>query len=93
MSQQANPQQANSQQANPQANLQANSVETLQDVMKDLEQKVNPKSAAEGINILTTINKTNDQSILLKPMQEGANEFKKRVGRNMTYSEMREMWG
>ena len=67
--------------------------ETLQDVMKDLEQKVNPKSAAEGINILTTINKTNDQSILLKPMQEGANEFKKRVGRNMTYSEMREMWG
>ena len=67
--------------------------ETLQDVMKDLEQKVNPKSVAEGINILTTINKTNDQSILLKPMQDGANEFKKRVGRNMTYSEMREMWG
>ena len=67
--------------------------ETLQDVMKDLEQKVNPKSAVEGINILTTINKTNDQSILLKPMQDGANEFKKRVGRNMTYSEMREMWG
>jgi hypothetical protein len=67
--------------------------ETLQDVMKDLEQKVNPKSAAEGINILTTIEKTNDQSILLKPMQDGANEFKKRVGRNMTYSEMREMWG
>jgi hypothetical protein len=67
--------------------------ETLQDVMKDLEQKVNPKSVAEGINILTTIEKTNDQSILLKPMQDGANEFKKRVGRNMTYSEMREMWG
>ena len=67
--------------------------ETLQDVMKDLEQKVNPKSVAEGINILTTIDKTNDQSILLKPMQDGANEFKKRVGRNMTYSEMREMWG
>jgi hypothetical protein len=67
--------------------------ETLQDVMKDLEQKVNPKSVAEGINILTTIEKTNDPSILLKPMQDGANEFKKRVGRNMTYSEMREMWG
>ena len=93
MSQQANPQQANSQQANPQANLQANSVETLQDVMKDLEQKVNPKSVAEGLTILTTIDKTNDPSILLKPMQDGANEFKKRVGRNMTYSEMREMWG
>ena len=52
--------------------------------IKDLEQKVNPKSVIEGINILTTIEKTNDQSILLKPMQDGANEFKKRVGRNMT---------
>jgi hypothetical protein len=68
-------------------------LETLQDVMKDLEQKVNPKSVSEGINILTNINKTNDQSMLLKPMQDGANEFKQRVGRNMTYSEMREMWG
>jgi hypothetical protein len=82
-----------SQDAKHQAQSQAKQPEGLQDVMKDLEQKVNPKSVAEGINILTTINKTNDQSILLKPMQDGANEFKKRVGRNMTYSEMREMWG
>ena len=82
-----------SQKANTQANKSQVLKETLQDVMTDLEQKVNPKSVAEGINILTTIEKTNDQSILLKPMQDGANEFKQRVGRNMTYSEMREMWG
>ena len=80
-------------QANTQTNQPEGLPETLQDVMKDLEQKVNPKSVAEGLNILTTIEKTNDQTDLLKPMQDGANEFKKRVGRNMTYSEMREMWG
>ena len=67
-----------SQEAKHQAQTQAKQPECLQDVMKDLEQKVNPKSVAEGINILTTINKTNDQSILLKPMQDGANEFKKK---------------
>jgi hypothetical protein len=82
-----------SQDANTQAIQPDVLKDTLQDVMKDLEQKINPKSVIEGINILTTIEKTNDQSILLKPMQDGANEFKKRVGRNMTYSEMREMWG
>ena len=82
-----------SQDANTQSNQPDILKETLQDVMKDLEQKINPKSVIEGINILTTIEKTNYQSILLKPMQDGANEFKKRVGRNMTYSEMIEMWG
>ena len=82
-----------SQEAKHQAQTQAKQPECLQDVMKDLEQKVNPKSVAEGLTILTTINETHDKSILLKPMQDGANEFKKKVGRNMTYSEMREMWG
>jgi hypothetical protein len=30
---------------------------------------------------------------LVQIMQEGAHEFKKQTGRNMTYSEMREMYG
>jgi methanogenic corrinoid protein MtbC1 len=30
---------------------------------------------------------------LVQIMQEGANDFKKQTGRNMTYSEMREMYG
>ena len=67
--------------------------ESLEEVMKELEQKVNPKSLAEGVAKLAVASVTKDNSILLGPMQKGAEEFKERVGRNMTYSEMREMWG
>jgi hypothetical protein len=67
--------------------------EKLEDVMRDLEEKVNPKSVAEGLTKLVTAVKTNDPSILLNPMQAGAKEFEARVGRPMTYSEMRMMWG
>ena len=69
------------------------SVERLEDVMKDLEQKVNPKSPEESLVQLTKSIKTGDPSILLLPMQSGAKEFEERVGRPMTYGEMRAMWG
>ena len=65
----------------------------IEAVMKDLEKKVNPKSLQEGISQLNTAVKMNDPSILLGPMQEGAKEFEAKVGRHMTYSEMRSMWG
>ena len=65
----------------------------IETVMKDLEKKVNPKSLQEGISQLNTALKMNDPSILLGPMQEGAKEFEAKVGRHMTYSEMRSMWG
>jgi len=32
-------------------------------------------------------------NLLLNIIQTGANEFKEKTGRNMTYSEMREMFG
>jgi hypothetical protein len=67
--------------------------ETVEDVMKDLEQNVNPKNVSEGIASLVSSIKNNDASNLLGPMQQGAEEFKARTGRNMTYSEMRMMWG
>jgi len=67
--------------------------ESVEDVIKDLEQKVNPKSIQEGVASLVTAIKTKDSSNLLGPMQQGAEEFKARTGRNMTYSEMRMMWG
>jgi len=35
----------------------------------------------------------NSSKILIGIMKEGANEFEKKVGRPMTYSEMREMYG
>jgi hypothetical protein len=67
--------------------------ESLASVMKDLEQKVNPKSVEESINMLATAISTKDNSIIFNPLQAGAKEFEERVGRPMTYSEMREMWG
>ena len=44
-------------------------VENVEDVMRDLEAKVNPKSVSEGITKLITAIKTNDQAILLNPME------------------------
>lgn len=67
--------------------------ERLEDVMKDLEYKVNPKSIEESVSKLKIAINTNDPSILLEPMQAGAKEFEARVGRPMTYGEMRSMWG
>ena len=48
--------------------------------MRDLETKITIK----GI--------TNEPTIILNSMQQGAKEFERRVGRPMIYSEMRAMW-
>ena len=75
---------------NTSTNVNKNNLET---VIKDLEQKVNPKSLQEGISRLNDSVKTNDLSILLEPMLAGSKEFESKIGRRMTYSEMRSMWG
>jgi hypothetical protein len=67
--------------------------ESLASIMKDLEEKVNPKSVEESIKMLATAISTKDPSIILNPLQAGAKEFEERVGRPMSYSEMRAMWG
>jgi hypothetical protein len=67
--------------------------ESVEDVMKDLEEKINPKTYKEGIIKLGVAVQSDDPTILIKPIQAGVDEFKARTGRNMTYSEMREMWG
>jgi hypothetical protein len=67
--------------------------EYVEDVMKDLEQRINPKTIQEGMILLNESVKQNNQSLILEPMLKGAEEFKERTGRNMTYSEMRMMWG
>ena len=67
--------------------------ESLASIMKDLEEKVNPKSVEESIKMLATAIATKDPSIILNPLQAGAKEFEERVGRPMSYSEMRAMWG
>ncbi len=75
---------------NTSTNVNKNNLET---VIKNLEQKVNPKSLQEGISRLNESVKTNDLSILLEPMIAGSKEFESKIGRRMTYSEMRSMWG
>jgi len=62
--------------------------ESIEDVMRDLEEKINPKSMEEGLRQLQ-----NNSSNLFTPMEAGAKEFEARVGRPMTYGEMRAMWG
>lgn len=75
-------------------NTETNNVkEVIENVMMDLEKKVNPKSTEEGLVQLVTAINNNDNSSLLAPMQAGAKEFQERVGRPMTYGEMRAMWG
>jgi hypothetical protein len=61
--------------------------------MRDLEEKVNPKSVGEGLTTLATTIKTNNSSLLLNPIKAASKEFEERVGRPMTYGEMRAMWG
>jgi hypothetical protein len=67
--------------------------ESVETVKRDLENKVNPKSMKDGLNMLSVAINTNNPGVLLSPIASGADEFEKRTGRKMTYSEMREMWG
>jgi hypothetical protein len=53
------------------------------------------KLEAEGERKVKILAKTNAdvQKSVIEIIQEGATEFKQKTGRNMTYSEMREMYG
>jgi hypothetical protein len=58
------------------------------DVLKsEIEKAVNPKTIEESMYLLSNPDK------LISIMQQGANMFKEKTGRNMTYSELREMYG
>ena len=58
------------------------------DVLKsEIEKAVNPKTIEESIYLVSNPN------ILINRMQQGANMFKEKTGRNMTYSELRQMYG
>ena len=53
------------------------------------------KLETEGERKVKILAKTNAdvQKSVIEIIQEGATEFKQKTGRNMTYSEMREMYG
>jgi hypothetical protein len=59
----------------------------LQTIMKKIETDVNPKTMQEGIALL------NNPDSLVGRLQAGADMFKEQTGRNMTYLEMRQMFG
>ncbi len=67
--------------------------ESVNKIMNEISNKYNPKSAEEGTNILISAVMTGDSSSIMAPIINGANEFEQRMGRPMTYSEMRSMFG
>jgi hypothetical protein len=64
-----------------------NPITELQQVKNDIEASVNFSSLGDSIDAI------NNPDILLNRMQTAFDQFKNKVGRNMTYSEMREMMG
>jgi hypothetical protein len=61
--------------------------QNLQTIMKKIETDINPKKMSEGVALL------NNPDALIGRLQAGADAFKEQTGRNMTYSEMRQMFG
>ena len=77
----------------------------LNKIMKDIETKTEEKllegykTGKINLNILKTQTQEQKTEIkttrdtLISIMSQGADEFKEKTGRNMTYSEMRQMYG
>jgi hypothetical protein len=66
-------------------------VEIKAKIEADAEKKV--VQLNNNINSFHDYGKPDIGKLLISIMQNGANEFKEKTGRNMTYSEMREMFG
>ena len=61
--------------------------QNLQAIMTKIETDINPKTMKEGLTLL------NNPEALVGRLQAGADMFKEQTGRNMTYLEMRQMFG
>ena len=59
----------------------------LTQIMNNISNTVNPKTVNEGLKLVTKPDE------LIARLQSGADQFKEQTGRNMTYSEMRQMFG
>jgi hypothetical protein len=68
--------------------------DSLNKIMNELSDKVNKKAVETTVSSLSK-NEDADKTIknLSNIMNDGAKEFENRVGRPMTYAEMRSMWG
>jgi hypothetical protein len=59
----------------------------LTQIMNNISNNVNPKTTQEGLKLVSRPDE------LIARLQSGADQFKEQTGRNMTYSEMRQMFG
>lgn len=65
----------------------------------EIKLKIEADAEKKVLQLNTKISSLNNHrkedvgNLLLNIIQTGANEFKEKTGRNMTYSEMREMFG
>jgi hypothetical protein len=68
--------------------------DSLNKIMNELSDKVNKKAVETTVSALSK-NEDADKTIknLSNIMNDGAKEFENRVGRPITYAEMRSMWG
>ena len=61
---------------------------------KTLEQQVKDEIEKKGLDAIRALSpKEKNVDSILKIMKEGDAEFKSKIGREMTYAEMREMYG
>ena len=59
----------------------------LGQIMNNISANINPKTSGEGLKML------NKPDEIIGRLQEGSKQFERQVGRQMTYSEMRQMFG
>jgi hypothetical protein len=59
----------------------------LQELKARISKEVNPQNKTEAIKLLA------DSKLIERKLENAADNFVKQVGRNMTYSEIREMMG
>lgn len=65
----------------------------------EIKLKIEADAEKKVLQLNTKISSSNDcgkediSNLLLNIIQTGSNEFKEKTGRNMTYAEMREMFG
>jgi hypothetical protein len=65
-------------------------------IVKEIMDKIEAEGEKKTITLTaqtTDLKSKQFGDALISIMQDGANEFKEKTGRNMTYSEMREMFG
>jgi mevalonate pyrophosphate decarboxylase len=59
----------------------------LEQIMNNISANLNPKTSEEGLQMLYKPDE------IIARLQEGSKQFERQVGRQMTYSEMRQMFG